>query len=121
MDSALLAKLRHLDAVINETLRLLFPWPSGFQSSIPPEGLLVGDTFIPRNTNDQVSIYSVFRDERNLKQPNEFIPERWITRTDLVTESSRASFMPFFSGSLGCPGRLMALAQIRYLVAAVFS
>jgi cytochrome P450 len=42
--------LRHLHAVIEETLRLCPPVPGGVVRQSPPEGIYIGDTFIPGNT-----------------------------------------------------------------------
>lgn len=53
-DPVLLAKLSHLQACINESLRLWPPVPSGAQRVTPPEGLQVGDTFLPGDTLVQV-------------------------------------------------------------------
>ncbi len=37
----------HLNAIINETLRLHPPVPSGLYRLTPPEGIVIGDTYIP--------------------------------------------------------------------------
>jgi cytochrome P450 len=38
---------KHLNAIINETLRLNPPVPSGLYRLTPPEGIMVGETYIP--------------------------------------------------------------------------
>lgn len=61
IDHISLSKLTHLDAVINETMRLHPAVPSGVQRVTPPEGLQIGETFIPGNTIVQVPMHTLFR------------------------------------------------------------
>ncbi|KAK0711712.1 cytochrome P450 monooxygenase-like protein [Lasiosphaeris hirsuta] len=113
-----LASIGLLDAVINEAMRLHPPVPSGTQRVTPPEGLRIGGKagyFIPGDTIVQVPSYTVFRDERAFAQPNEFIPERWTTRPELIRD--RSVFIPFNTGPYGCVGKRLALIEIRRLVA----
>ncbi|KAJ3483928.1 hypothetical protein NLG97_g7187 [Lecanicillium saksenae] len=152
-DPTLLAKLDYLQACINETLRLWPPVPSGTQRVTPPEGLQVGDAFIPGNTIVQVPTYTVHRSTPTLPEssppnrhyadlntgeeafahPNEFIPERWTTKPELIKD--RSVFHPFSVGestppmvvtnivddtkkleNLGkysCVGKQLALAELR--------
>ncbi|KAK1148117.1 hypothetical protein N8T08_010756 [Aspergillus melleus] len=56
-----LTQIDILDAAINETLRLHPVLPSGTQRQTPPEGLKIGDTYIPGNINVQIPHYTVFR------------------------------------------------------------
>lgn len=118
IDYVSLSKLKHLDAVINEAMRLHPAVPSGVQRQTPPEGLLIGNTFIPGNTIMKVPLHTVFRgmfrsnasphpfvsltldpDSRSFDRPLEFIPERWTTRPELTKDAS--VFTPFSTGK--CP------------------
>jgi len=62
-DHRQLEKLTHLNAVINETLRLHPSVPSGGLRDTPPEGITVGSTFIPGNTIVVIPQYSLGRRE----------------------------------------------------------
>ncbi|KAK1753804.1 Tryprostatin B 6-hydroxylase [Echria macrotheca] len=108
-----------LDAVINETMRLHPPVPSGTQRVTPPEGLVIGDRVIPGDVIVQVPSYTVFRDARCFEYPDQFIPERWTTRPELVKD--RAVFIPFNSGPYACVGKRLALLEIRRVVAEILS
>ncbi|KAK4034826.1 cytochrome P450 monooxygenase [Parachaetomium inaequale] len=103
-----------LDAVINETMRLHPPVPSGTQRVTPPEGLWIGDNFIPGDTIVQVPSYTVFRDERAFDYPNEFIPERWTTRPELVR--AKGVYIPFNIGPYACVGKRLAMLELRRVV-----
>jgi tryprostatin B 6-hydroxylase len=50
-----------LNACINETLRLHPPVPSGLYRKTPPEGVYIGDEWIPGNTTIQIHLYSMAR------------------------------------------------------------
>lgn len=56
-------------------------------------------------------------DPRSFEQPNEFIPERFTTRPELVKDKS--VFIPFLTGSYACVGRRLALMEVRRAVAAI--
>lgn len=116
-DSNTLSKLKHLDAVINESLRLHPPVPSGVQRLTPPEGITVGETFIPGNTIVQIPMHTQFRDPRNFVKPNEFIPERWTTKPELVLEPGNS--IPFSVGPYSCVGKQLALMEMRYVVSQI--
>ncbi|KAL2200155.1 cytochrome P450 monooxygenase-like protein [Corynascus similis CBS 632.67] len=103
-----------LDAVINETMRLHPPVPSGTQRMTPREGLWIGDHFVPGDTIVQVPSYTVFRDERAFAYPNEFIPERWTTRPELIRDKS--VYIPFNSGPYACVGKRLAMLELRRVV-----
>ncbi|KAF4980177.1 hypothetical protein FZEAL_3755 [Fusarium zealandicum] len=114
---ASLAKLKYLQACIDEALRLHPPVPSGVERMTPPQGLQVGDTFIPGNTVVQIPTHALHRDKRVFERPNEFIPERWTTQRELTKDDS--VFAPFSIGRFGCVGRQLGLMELRYVSAEI--
>ncbi|KAK1831881.1 Tryprostatin B 6-hydroxylase [Podospora conica] len=106
-----------LDAVVNETMRLHPPVPSGTQRVTPPGGMHVGGRFVPGDVIVQVPSYTVFRDPRCFDRPDEFIPERWTTRPELVRD--RGVFIPFNIGPYACVGKRLALLEIRRVTAEI--
>ncbi|KAI8652091.1 hypothetical protein NCS56_01425900 [Fusarium sp. Ph1] len=118
-DYASLSHLKLLQACIDETLRLHPVVPSGLQRMTPPEGLQIGDTFIPGDTIVQVPSYTLQRDERVFLRPNEFLPERWTSQPDLVKDAS--AFAPFSMGRNSCVGKQLGLMEIRYVTTEILS
>ncbi|KAL2809999.1 cytochrome P450 [Aspergillus granulosus] len=114
-----LTGVKILDAIINETLRLHPAVPSGTQRTTPPEGLQIGDRYIPGDVMVCVPTYTLFRDERVFVQPQEFLPERWTTRPDLVKEPS--AFIPFNAGPYSCVGKQLALMELRRVAAEILT
>ncbi|CCT74170.1 related to pisatin demethylase cytochrome P450 [Fusarium fujikuroi IMI 58289] len=114
-DHTSLSNLIHLNAVIDESLRLHPPVPSGLQRVTPPQGLMVGDTFIPGNTIVQVPMHTIQRDERNFARPSEFIPERWTTSPELTKD--KTVYAPFSIGRYSCVGKQLGLMEVRYVIA----
>ncbi|KAG6007056.1 hypothetical protein E4U21_006416 [Claviceps maximensis] len=116
-DALSLSKAKYLNACIDETLRLYPAIPSGLQRVTPREGLQLGKVYIPGETILHVRTYHLQRDERCFVHPNEFIPERWTTRPELVKNASVMS--PFGTGCYACAGRQLALMEIRQVISTI--
>ncbi|KAJ5817645.1 Cytochrome P450 [Penicillium robsamsonii] len=108
-----------LDGVINETLRLHPAVPSGMQRTTPPEGITIGDRYIPGNVRVCIPLYTMFRDERNFARPQEFLPERWDTQPELVKDA--AAFVPFSAGPYSCVGKQLGLMELRCVTAEILT
>ncbi|KAL2820248.1 cytochrome P450 [Aspergillus cavernicola] len=104
-----------LNGCINETLRLHPAVPSGLYRNTPPEGVYVGEEWIPGNTTLLVHFYSMGRDESHFVDADEFIPERFSTRPELIKHKD--AFVPFSTGPFNCVGKNLALMEIRLLTA----
>ncbi|KAE8378838.1 cytochrome P450 [Aspergillus bertholletiae] len=118
-DTVGLAKLPHLNGMINETMRLL-PAVLTFGTRVtPPEGLTIEGTFIPGGTKLCAPRYTIGRLESAYAKPHEFIPERWYSQPELIRD--RRAFAPFGVGNTSCVGKNLALTQIRLVAAALVS
>jgi len=123
-----------LNAVINETLRLHPPVPSGVFRKTPPEGIDIGGTHVPGNTAVQLPLYAMGRDPSIWPDADVFIPERFIEPKARdgagVGEARREKeakgpdlmpykdvFSPFSTGPYSCIGKNLALMEIRLLTA----
>ncbi|KAH8690164.1 putative cytochrome P450 oxidoreductase [Talaromyces proteolyticus] len=111
--------IKLLDALIYETLRLHPAVPSGTQRMTPPEGITIGDQYIPGDVMVCIPSHTMFRDERVFTRPLEFIPERWTTKSELIKEPS--AFIPFNGGPYVCVGKQLALMELRRVTAEILT
>ncbi|CAG8972199.1 hypothetical protein HYALB_00007341 [Hymenoscyphus albidus] len=114
-----LAEATYLNGIINEALRLHPATPSGLTRLTPPEGVTIGDTYIPGDVTVSTPFYTVGRLESCFKSASEFIPERWGEKPELVLNKS--VFLPFSTGSAGCVGKQLALMELRNVTARIIS
>ncbi|QGA22244.1 hypothetical protein EYB26_009960 [Talaromyces marneffei] len=106
-----------LDAIINESMRLHPSVFFGSQRETPPQGMQIGETFIPGNTIISIPGYQLARDERNFVLANDFLPERWYSKPELTI--NKTAHMPFLIGPFNCAGRNLAMMELRSVVARV--
>lgn len=108
-----------LDAVITESMRL---WPSILFASprvTPPEGLTINGHFVPGNMIVQIPQFPLSRDARNFASPDDFIPERWTTKPELIL--NRSAFFPFLMGPYSCVGKTLAFMELRSVIRRVIN
>ena len=79
--------------------------------------------FITEGTAVQVPPYVIHRDPRYFfPNPNKFWPERWLKEDpNIILE--RNAFIPFSTGSANCPGKPLAMIELRlmtYLIVTTF-
>ncbi|KAK3323140.1 cytochrome P450 family protein [Cercophora scortea] len=114
LDAKDVSKAQHLNGVIQEALRLHPAIPSGFPRVTPDEGITVGDTYIPGDTVVVLPVYAMQRDEDNYQQANEFVPERWYSKPEMI--KNRDAFLTWNIGMNGCIGRALAITEMRDLI-----
>ncbi|CAI6339949.1 unnamed protein product [Periconia digitata] len=118
-DNRALQSLVHLNALINETLRLYPPVITGPLRQTPPEGLQIGETFIPGNVTISTPLWILGRLESSYERASEFLPERWYKDSTMIKDAR--GFAPFLSGVYSCPGKQLALIELRLLTAELVS
>ena len=89
-------KADHLNATINEALRLYPVPPTAIVRKTPPEGIVIEGTYIPGNMNVWTPQYTIGRSEAAYERPFDFVPERWYSMPSMVKES--AGYAPFLTG-----------------------
>ncbi|KAK2602804.1 hypothetical protein N8I77_009309 [Diaporthe amygdali] len=107
------AKLPYLNAVLEETMRLMPPAPVGAPRVSPGE--TVDGVFVPKGVYVSADMWSFARDPRNVEGPSApdvFEPARW---TDQGT--ARPYSAPFLIGPRMCLGVNLAWLEMRITLA----
>ena len=113
-------KLTHslpfLDAFTNEVMRLKPVAPIHGVEALEDAEIL--GCLIPKGTLILTLVRRMATREESFADADRFDPERWLSRPeDRSGPHDRRAFVPFGSGPRICPGRNLALLQIRTVVA----
>ena len=114
-----LARLDFVEACAHETMRLKPVAPV-----LPLQALhetRIGDVKVPTGT---VVICLLRRDsvsEAHVERAAEFLPERWLAGSAAPAHAVKRMSMPFGAGQRICPGRYLALLEIKLAMATLLS
>jgi cytochrome P450 len=113
-------QLVYLEACTSETMRLKPVAP--FIALQALRDSVVGDVAVPAGTQ----IWGVLRhdsvSERHFARPETFEPERWLDGAEPpLSAAAKRSAMPFGSGPRMCPGRYLALLEMKMAMAMLLS
>ena len=116
-----LIKLRYLNAVIQEALRLCPTIPDGMRRQIPIGGAPVAGHFLPEGTVVSIPQWATYQSSTNFYQPQQFLPDRWLDGEldaySPYTNDRKDAFNPFSLGPHNCPGRALAHLETRLILA----
>lgn len=99
----------YMEAVIQEMHRVTYSLPSGIQHANAEDVTLEG-YFLPKGTHLILSSHAVHMDPDNFKDPEEFIPERFISDEGKFIRDERV--MSFGYGKRACPGEPIANTEV---------
>ncbi|KAF2653512.1 putative benzoate 4-monooxygenase cytochrome P450 [Lophiostoma macrostomum CBS 122681] len=116
-DNRELQSLPLLNALINETLRLHPPVPTGPLRQTPSEGLRIGNIHIPGDVQISAPLWSLGRLESSYTKAGEFVPERWYEGSGMIHD--KRGFAPFLAGKYTCVGKQLAMMEVRLVAAAL--
>ncbi|CAG9996248.1 unnamed protein product [Clonostachys byssicola] len=108
--------LEYTTAVLEESMRVYPPVPIGMPRVIPKGGLTVLDKHLPAGTIVSVHQYSSNHSLKYWKDPESFIPERWMGDPNYADDDRRI-FQPFSTGARNCIGQNLAYAEMRSILA----
>ena len=98
----------YLIATLNEALRYFPPLPTGFHRKVGKGGEFVSGYYIPEDTSLAVSSWPTAHSERNFKDPDAFIPERWMGDPRFADDKLSA-VQPFSFGPRVCLGKKLVV------------
>jgi cytochrome P450 len=115
-DPGLADRLPYIEAVANEAMRCK---PVGGHLFLEPnEDVQIMDVHVPKGTPILVLNGHVGTQEINFSQAEEFRPERWLDAPEHSAPGHNTrAFMPFGAGPRFCPGRNLAMLQIKMVTA----
>lgn len=106
------SSLPYVDACINETMRLKPVAPIIILQ--PTKDTVVADIEVPKGTVIMCLMRAAPSDERRFPDAQTFMPERWLGQS---AGSPKRVAMPFGAGPRLCPGRYLALLEMKMVTA----
>ncbi|KAI8627898.1 cytochrome P450 [Xylariaceae sp. FL1651] len=113
-----LARLPYLNACLKEAMRIFPPVAVGSPRVVYEGGQHIMNHWLPGGTRISVHHYSTYRSLNNFKNPDEFIPDRWLG-DPLYSDDMREAHQPFSYGPRDCLGQAFAKHEIRMVLAAL--
>lgn len=107
--------LSDIEDIANETLRLEPVAPTMFLQNVPR--VTLGDLDLPANTALCLLTRVAGMDPARVPDPTVFRPARWRDGAFAAEMQRSGGFVPFGSGPRICPGRSLALLEIRVVLA----
>ncbi|WP_227869518.1 cytochrome P450 [Undibacterium parvum] len=112
-----LSQLDYVEACAHETMRLKPVAPQIPQQA--HKDTVVGDVMVPAGTMVICLMRTDSVSDAHIAQADRFAPERWLGQGELAHSSSSAKriAMPFGAGPRICPGRYLALLEMKMAMA----
>jgi len=105
--------LDFVEACAHETMRIKPVAPINVTQAV--RDTVAGGVALPAGTLVMCLMRPAAVDARHFPDPQAFRPERWLT--DSSASSAKRVAMPFGAGPRICPGRYLALAEIKMVIA----
>ncbi|HEX7438943.1 MAG TPA: cytochrome P450 [Caldimonas sp.] len=107
--------LDYLEACAHETMRLKPVAPILAAQAVRPT--TIADIEVPSETLVLGLMRHDALDARNFADPSAFVPERWLADSAPSAVSAKRVSMPFGAGPRICPGRYLALMEMKMAMA----
>lgn len=103
------ARLTYLNAVLEETMRIMPPTPVGPPRVSPGE--TVDGVYVPKGVYVSADVWTISHDPRNVDNPERFEPARWLDG------GKKPYSQPFMIGPRSCIGVNLAWLEMRVTLA----
>jgi cytochrome P450 len=113
-DYASVESLRYIEAVAHETMRLKPVAP--FLALEPNADAVIGDVRVPEGTAVYLLTAHPARQAEVFPEPHQFRPGRWLGERS-ADAAHASAFLPFGAGPRFCPGRHLAMLEIKMVAA----
>lgn len=110
-----LEHLKYIDAATREAMRLKPVAP--IMAAQPNEDAVVGGLSVPKGTVIFLLLRQSSERDCELAQPERFQPERWLEGANGSGDDPARKLFPFGGGPRFCPGRYLAMAEIKMAMA----
>jgi cytochrome P450 len=113
-DYHLLEQLKYIDAATREAMRLKPVAP--FMAAEPAQDVVLNGLAVPAGTVIFLLLRHASERECELAQPQRFMPERWLEAAAEQGDDPGRKLFPFGGGPRFCPGRYLAMAEIKMVM-----
>ncbi|KAM0263717.1 hypothetical protein ACHAQJ_001031 [Trichoderma viride] len=110
--------LSYMLAVLDEAMRMFPPIAAGLPRLTAEGGGMIAGEFVPEDTIVEVWQWPLYHNPNFWKQPDDFIPERWLGDPEFENDK-REAFQPFSAGPRNCIGKNLAYSEMRLILARV--
>ena len=111
-------RLAYAGAIANETLRLRSVAPLMFLEALADT--VVQDVELAKGTNIVLLTRATAVSAKNFGAPADFRPRRWIDPTETGGAHEPGAQLPFGSGPRICPGRSLALLEMKVALSTIY-
>ena len=111
-------QLNYLEAATTEAMRLKPVAPFlGMEANLDMQ---IADIRVPKGTLIMVSLRNAAQQQIDFPHADQFDPERWLSDSKMTnSDGPGRKLFPFGGGPRFCPGRFLAMAEIKMVVATI--
>lgn len=111
-----MAKLPYLQAAVKESMRMHPVAPLLLPHLVVEEGVEIGGYAVPKGATVIFNSWSIMRDPVAWERPEEFMPERFLGKTELGMWGKEVKFIPLGTGRRLCPALPMVELVVPFMV-----